>query len=153
MHVWESIGTGKLAFNSEDINCPAIAHIVENTVLKSQLASQLNTYPSLKLLPNTSVESITRDISGNSFPFLTLNDKSTLRTRLLVGADGLQSKVRQFAAIETKGWDYNQKGVVATLKLEAGYVNETAWQRFLPDGPIALLPVKLNRKQFINLVE
>jgi ubiquinone biosynthesis monooxygenase Coq6 len=49
--------------------------------------------------------------------------------------------VRNFANIDSLGWDYDAHGVVATLKLDPERPNNTAWQRFLPTGPIAMLPV------------
>jgi ubiquinone biosynthesis monooxygenase Coq6 len=58
-----------------------------------------------------------------------------------VGADGINSPVRNFAHIDSLGWDYDAHGVVATLKLDPERPNTTAWQRFLPTGPIAMLPV------------
>lgn len=77
-----------------------------------------------------------------------------IATRLLVGADGVNSPVRTFAGIASEGWDYNRHGVVATLNLESRpegdidtFIYEptrvTAYQRFLPalGGPIALLPL------------
>lgn len=75
------------------------------------------------------------------WPLLYLDSGETLECRLLVGADGAMSKVREFMGVEAIGWDYNQKGIVATLKIQEGVENNTAWQRFLPSGPIALLPV------------
>jgi 2-polyprenyl-6-methoxyphenol hydroxylase-like FAD-dependent oxidoreductase len=68
-----------------------------------------------------------------------LADGRTLRTRLLVGADGATSRVRDAARIGTWGWDYDQRGVVATIVTPEA--NDTAWQRFLPNGPVAVLPV------------
>lgn len=61
-----------------------------------------------------------------------------------IGADGINSPVRDFAGIESLGWDYDAQGVVATLKLdpERPESSLTAWQRFLPTGPIAMLPVR-----------
>lgn len=73
-----------------------------------------------------------------------------LWARLLVGADGANSPVRAFAGIESRGWDYGRHGVVATLRLgssEAAEVGSSrpqhrlAYQRFLPTGPVALLPL------------
>ncbi|KAJ1995457.1 putative ubiquinone biosynthesis monooxygenase [Coemansia umbellata] len=60
------------------------------------------------------------------------------RARLLVGADGASSYVRKCAGIGTYGSEYLQYGLVATLCLEQ--LNSTAYQRFLPTGPIAMLP-------------
>ncbi|GAA6010759.1 hypothetical protein JCM10207_005828 [Rhodosporidiobolus poonsookiae] len=77
-------------------------------------------------------------------------EEVALRARLLIGADGYSSPVKAFSSIETFGWAYDRHGVVATLKinpLDAGGVSgleekmRTAWQRFLPTGPIAFLPL------------
>ena len=74
-------------------------------------------------------------------------NKKTLLARLLVGADGANSPVRSFAGIEARGWDYERHGVVATVLLEegagslSGDAYKVAYQRFLPTGPVALLPL------------
>ena len=49
-------------------------------------------------------------------------------------------RVRADAGLRTLGWRYDQRGVVATVQTDAP--NGTAWQRFLPAGPLALLPVR-----------
>ncbi|GAB5591477.1 Putative ubiquinone biosynthesis monooxygenase [Umbelopsis nana] len=61
---------------------------------------------------------------------------------LQIGADGANSPVRNFAKINSLGWDYDTHAVVATLEMDNSRSNETAWQRFLPTGPIAILPLK-----------
>ncbi|KAG6554443.1 hypothetical protein Mapa_004360 [Marchantia paleacea] len=68
-----------------------------------------------------------------------LEDGRLLRTRLVVGADGGRSRVRDMAGLETRGWDYNQHAVICTVRVV--YHHSTAWQRFLPTGPLALLPI------------
>ncbi|OAA62020.1 ubiquinone biosynthesis monooxgenase [Niveomyces insectorum RCEF 264] len=76
--------------------------------------------------------------------------KKPLLARLLVGADGANSPVRSFAGIAARGWAYDRHGVVATMLLEEGPGSfasggvdafKTAYQRFLPTGPVALLPM------------
>lgn len=61
-----------------------------------------------------------------------------------IGADGYNSPVKTYSKIDTFGWAYDIHGIVASLQIapEAmGVGMTTAWQRFLPEGPIAFLPV------------
>jgi ubiquinone biosynthesis monooxygenase Coq6 len=89
---------------------------------------------------------------SNQWITVSLKDGTEITTRLLasveydivvdilkVGADGKDSIVRTAANIPSLGYSYNQKGVVCAV--EHSTPNTTAWQRFLPSGPVALLPV------------
>ncbi len=60
-----------------------------------------------------------------------------------MGADGINSPVRAFSKIDSYGWDYNTRAIVATLfhPPRTFPTNATAYQRFLPTGPIAFLPL------------
>jgi ubiquinone biosynthesis monooxygenase Coq6 len=69
---------------------------------------------------------------------LTLSDGATVSARLVVGADGGRSRVRELAGLRSVGWWYNHHAVVSTVLTDKP--THTAWQRFLPTGPIALLP-------------
>jgi len=64
----------------------------------------------------------------------------SLTASLIVAADGAQSALRTMAGLGTRGWDYDQHAVVAVVRPERHH-NDTAWQHFLPTGPIALLPI------------
>lgn len=68
-----------------------------------------------------------------------LADGRVLETQLVVAADGAASGVRNMCGIGTWGWDYDQRGLVATVR--TADANHTAWQRFLPHGPVAVLPL------------
>ena len=73
-----------------------------------------------------------------------LENGDRIESELLVGADGAQSLVRKSLGREESmlSWQYHQMGLVATLKISpSDEPNVTAWQRFLPSGPIALLPL------------
>ena len=126
-----------------------IATMTENNNLTTALLDALDSAPSVSntaLLPQTQVSSITLGTDAptldlSSYPILTLSSGARLAARLLVGADGLNSPVRAFAGISTHGWDYERHGVVATLKLDSVPDAATAYQRFLPTGPAALLPL------------
>ncbi|KAK1310401.1 hypothetical protein QJS10_CPA08g01128 [Acorus calamus] len=70
---------------------------------------------------------------------LDLDDGSSLFAKLVVGADGAKSCVRETAGLKTTGWSYPQSAIICTV--EHNVENSCAWQRFLPSGPIALLPM------------
>lgn len=62
-----------------------------------------------------------------------------------IGADGYNSPVRTYSEIDTFGWAYNAHGVVGSVRVDVANMGDgmtTAWQRFLPEGPIAFLPVR-----------
>ncbi|AXA51716.1 ubiquinone biosynthesis monooxygenase Coq6 [Malassezia restricta] len=86
----------------------------------------------------------------DDWPRITFQDEAgehVVRTRLLVGADGARSPVRTFAGIESYGWSYGCKGLVATLRTglhtrsAEPVVDTMAWQRFMPTGTLACLPL------------
>ncbi|TYC52608.1 ubiquinone biosynthesis hydroxylase [Rhodobacterales bacterium] len=79
---------------------------------------------------------------------LTLENGSVLKTRLLVAADGVRSKLRDLAGIRTVDWDYGQSGIVTTVKHERPH-NGRAEEHFLPSGPFAILPLPGNRSSLV----
>lgn len=79
---------------------------------------------------------------------LELADGTVLRSRLLVAADGVRSKLRDLAGIRTVNWDYGQSGIVTTVKHERPH-NGRAEEHFLPAGPFAILPLPGNRSSLV----
>lgn len=128
---------------------PTIATMTENQNLTSGLLSRLETLPSVEMMSKTRVDSIDLgtddgEVNFSSWPILSLSSSRTIAARLLVGADGFNSPVRTFAGINSRGWDYKRFGVVATLQLSSPPAQVTAYQRFLPTGPVAFLPMPDN---------
>lgn len=116
--------------------------MIENRVVQSALVRAMKEgSQNVEIFNKCQVTSISDGGSASSWPEVVLNNGEVLKARLLVGADGQNSKVREFAGIKTFGWDYPMWGIVATLKIDESHPNRTSWQRFLPTGPIALLPV------------
>ncbi|KAJ2808039.1 putative ubiquinone biosynthesis monooxygenase [Coemansia guatemalensis] len=122
----------------------SVAHMIETKNLVSGLLRSLNqSCPGVDIIERVRVVGIDTDPAAagaraEQWPVVTLSDERRLQTRLLIGADGASSCVRRYAGIGTYGTDYAQHSLVATLCLE--HINHTAFQRFLPTGPIALLP-------------
>ncbi len=77
-----------------------------------------------------------------------LSDGRNLRARLLIGADGRQSGVAARAGIRRTGHDYGQIALVAAVDHELPHEG-TAYQYFMPTGPLAILPLPGNRSSIV----
>lgn len=151
IQVWDGLGGGELSFESPQ-DLEAMAYMVELNNLVCAMKARLRSAEQsrnleLDILEKTAVTSIEEADSNSSidWPKIKIDqEERVLRARLLVGADGINSPVRKFAKIESMGWDYGQNGLVGTIKLEGVESDEMAWQRFLPTGTLALLPLKDN---------
>ncbi|BFZ06958.1 hypothetical protein BsWGS_09997 [Bradybaena similaris] len=147
MQVWESCSDSVITFSNPDMT-ESLAHIVENDVILGGIMKALKAMKNgVDVRYDTKAVSFRipegQDPPEQKQPFveITLNDKKVLRTKLLIGADGMNSEVRKAAKFHTVRREYGQSAVVATLVLADGPANNTAWQRFLPKGPIAFLPL------------
>lgn len=138
MHVWDAEGTGSIDFDADDINQLALGHIVENKVTADALTQCMNRQTNLHRIVPAILEEI--EPLQNGAYLLTLGDGRQLQTSLLVAADGANSKVRALEHIAMREWDYNHHAIVATVKTELSH-GHTARQRFLPEGPLAFLPL------------
>ena len=137
MHVWDGTGDGKIHFDAAELGEPNLGHIIENKVIQLALLEVIQESENIELIhPN----SLTSYIVDDQQVHVTLEDGAKLSAELLVGADGANSLVRSLAGIALKQDDYAQKGLVATVQTEKSHLN-TAWQRFIPGGPLALLPL------------
>lgn len=138
MRVWDATGFGRIHFDSATLGEPLLGWIVENRVIQFALLERARHLPAVDLLCPAALETA-QPLAATGWR-VWLNDGRELTARLLVGADGAQSKVRQLAEIDTGGWGYDQKAVVANARAAEPH-QETAWQRFLPTGPLAFLPL------------
>ncbi|XP_063058441.1 ubiquinone biosynthesis monooxygenase COQ6, mitochondrial [Engraulis encrasicolus] len=149
MQVWDACSDSLIAFEKENLQ-EEMAYIVENDVIVAALTTQLQT---LSDRVNVRYRSrVTRyDWPGSysladaspSSPWVqvTLASGEVLHTKLLIGADGANSMIRKEAGIPHVKWNYDQSAVVAVLQLSEPTENNVAWQRFLPTGPLAMLPL------------
>lgn len=79
---------------------------------------------------------------------VTLGDGRNVRARLLVACDGVRSRLRDLAGIDTVGWMYGQSGIVCTVAHEHDHEG-VAYEHFLPAGPFATLPLPGNRSSIV----
>lgn len=138
MHVWDADSAGVLHFDAAETEFAELGHIVENRVTVAALWDKLEALPSATIIcPARVAELQNNDLSA----CVLLADGKTLEADVVIAADGRDSALRQMAGIQTTGWEYNQDGLVATISSEKSH-QFTAWQRFLPEGPLAFLPLK-----------
>lgn len=140
MRVWEqddSASHAEMHFDSAELSEPNLGHIIENRVILSSLYKVLERKPQIQLMLGQRCHAMQ---FADAHWQLTLADGESLVTTLVVGADGTQSWVRQQCAITSRGWDYDQSALVTYVKTSRSH-QQTAWQRFLKDGPLAFLPL------------
>lgn len=139
MRVWETAGDTE--FCSDDIDYPELGYIVENRVTQIALLERLQAFDNIELICPMAIEKINY-CPGKSSE-LQLGDGRVLAAKVLVAADGAQSRVRQAVGLGVTSWDYRQHALVIYIETAYGQQDMT-WQRFVPSGPQAFLPLSGN---------
>ncbi|MBU2871901.1 FAD-dependent oxidoreductase [Colwellia sp. E2M01] len=133
--VWED-ESAYTEFNADDIEQSSLGYIVENRLLQLSLWEQIELQDNIQLFCPENLEGIEQREVG---AVVTLTN-SKLLAKLVIGADGAQSKVRQMSGIGTTGWDYQQSAMLINVETSLPQQDIT-WQQFFPTGPVAFLPL------------
>ncbi|WP_238389712.1 UbiH/UbiF family hydroxylase [Pseudoxanthomonas koreensis] len=144
MRVWDAAGGGELAFDAAAMARAELGWIVENDLLVDRLWAALAA-AGVQLHCPARVEALEQDAAGAR---LRLDDGSRVEARIAVAADGAGSDLRRLAGLEVDAHDYGQRGVVAYIETARSH-QDTAWQHFLPTGPLALLPFAGGRSSIV----
>ncbi|MFV8836366.1 UbiH/UbiF/VisC/COQ6 family ubiquinone biosynthesis hydroxylase [Aquisalimonas sp.] len=137
IRAWDAAGHPGVTFHAADRGEAWLGHIVENTLIQDALREAVGRRPGVSLYCPVAVDEL--DTAEDAVA-VRLEDGRRLRGGLLVGADGASSMVREHAGIAVRERDYGQRGIVATITTEQHH-GAVARQRFLPEGPLALLPL------------
>ncbi len=140
MEVWEQDADAYIAFNAKETSHSYLGAIVENDVLLTALNKEVERIPSVKKY-NASLTEMS-EISDTSV-LVELDNGERLSAKLIIGADGQRSKVRECIGVNVLRTQYQQVGLVACVKTEEDHL-QTARQCFTGDGPLALLPLSEN---------
>lgn len=148
MVVWDAAGkprgAASIQFSASNSSEPNLGHIVENRRVLWAIYSARVFRERVTLLRGALTS---LDLDSDRVE-LTLEDGRRYTSQLAVGSDGSDSVSRRLAGIDTTGRDYEQAAFVTHVKSELPH-RQTAWQRFLPNGPIAFLPLADGRSSIV----
>lgn len=134
MFVWDD--EGHIEFHANATHHSQLGFIIENQVILSALAQKIHESKYIELFTENSPKLLHTMPDGI---YLLLNNHQRLFGKMLIGADGAHSWLRQHLNITTDTFSYDQTAIVANVTTQLSH-EYTAWQHFLPTGPLAFLP-------------
>lgn len=140
MHVWDALGTASIDFDASEVHQPALGTIIENRKLLRAAHGALSDQENLSMFWAEAPSKMEQQASSGVPQTLIHTQNHRFSADLVIAADGANSKMRTMLGFESREWDYGQHAIVATVRTERSH-QQTAWQRFSEDGPLAFLPL------------
>ncbi|HCE3432861.1 TPA: FAD-dependent 2-octaprenylphenol hydroxylase [Vibrio parahaemolyticus] len=137
MEVWEQDSFAKIEFDAQSMAQPDLGHIVENRVIQLALLEQVQKLENVTLFMPARCATLA---VGEQESWLTLDNGQAMTAKLVVGADGANSWLRNQMDIPLTHWDYGHHALVANVKTADPH-HSIARQIFTPHGPLAFLPM------------
>ena len=145
MQIEDGVELDPLLFDAPAYNMESLGTIVENDLLQWSLWQVVGAAGMVDVYCPDQLESIDFSAQQNR---VTLNSGKRFSTQLIVGADGASSAVRKALGIQQDHYAYNQHALVAVVAKQKANPG-VAWQRFLPGGPLAFLPLADGRSSIV----
>ncbi len=144
LHVSQKASLGRVTVDAGEYDLPALGYVASNTAMLEAMLRRIEAEPSIAVMAPASFESLETTEQGVDLTLREGEEANSRETRtltagLIVGADGAGSAVRQALGIGAKRDDYKQRALISTVTPECPH-GGTAFERFTPDGPIAVLP-------------
>jgi len=136
MHVWDKLGSAKLDFEHNMVKQAQLGWIIENSVIRRALWQKASEDAGIYVIN----EQLLNVVAGEAEVFAAFQQHQPITAKLAIGADGAHSWLRQQMQTNMLFRDYDHHAIVATVATTQGHQN-TAWQVFLTDGPLAFLPL------------
>jgi 2-octaprenylphenol hydroxylase len=137
MALWDAGGGGQTRFDSADIGEPVLGHFVETQLLEAVLHEALAEMENVSLHWGTRAEAL---LPMDDRVRVNTDGGEALEAALVAGADGARSRLRELAGIDVRVHEYGQRCLVCNFATELPH-GAVARQRFLPGGPVAMLPL------------
>ena len=151
VHVSDRGHFGFVHLDAAELDLPALGFVVIARAIGKVLIDRLQAAPAIDLHCPAEVTGIRVGSDSVETVISTGGEAKTLSSRLLVGADGANSSVRRLLGITAKEKDYGQTAIVSNVTPARPH-NDTAYERFTATGPVALLPLTLQRCALVYTV-
>lgn len=136
MHVWDALNQAHIDFDSRLIAADRLGSIIDEANLRQALLQEIN-QSEISLFESSRVTALQTKPDSIEIS----NAQQTWSAKLLIAADGALSPLRELLQVPITTWSYDQHALVATVQTEYPHQN-TAYQIFTPQGPLAFLPLK-----------
>ncbi|MDX8392444.1 MAG: UbiH/UbiF/VisC/COQ6 family ubiquinone biosynthesis hydroxylase [Mariprofundaceae bacterium] len=137
MRIWDDQRFGSIRFEADEIDRDALGYLIENSLLTQALLDVVHDAENIEWRCPATVDEVRWRLSHVE---IEMDDGSQLHAPLVVGADGGNSWLRSQAGIQVWSHRFSQRGIVATVRPQFAH-RGVAYQRFLPTGPLAMLPM------------
>lgn len=139
IEVWDAQGGGDIQFESKEIAEPLLGYIIENNIIQSVLEEKIKHFSQVEFISPLSLTTFNEKENAVE---LIAQDGRVFKAKLAVAADGAHSWLRREAGFDLDKHDYQQEALVAMVTTEKPH-ERIARQVFLPQGPLAFLPLAM----------
>ncbi len=153
VHVSEKGRFGTCQLRQQDAGTPALGYVVEARQLDRIMLERLQSQENVDLLSATRVTALSQTHTEVDLAVSTTDGHlSAIRCRLLVAADGSHSSIRKMTGVHAKHTDYRQTAIITVAQTERPHQN-MAYERFTPQGPLAILPMQDGQCSIVMTVD
>lgn len=138
----------QVKFETKDLSGKHLGYVAQHNIVLNTLQQYLADCANISWICPGKVVNVITEQSLSIIEVESENSKQFLKTKLVIGADGARSQIRNLAEIKTRGWKYWQSCIAFTIKHTATE-NNTAFERFWPSGPMGILPLPDNHCQIV----
>jgi 2-octaprenyl-6-methoxyphenol hydroxylase len=143
IHISDQHRFGAVRLHAQELGMSALGYVVLARALGQALMQKVNTTPAIEFICPARVIGVVNGPAQTEVTLVQGGKERTITGRLLVVADGTDSQLRAMLGINVTRKDYHQTAIVTKVTPDKAH-NNTAWERFTPEGPVALLPLPDN---------
>jgi 2-octaprenyl-6-methoxyphenol hydroxylase len=140
IHVSEQGRFGVARIDAAEQGLDALGYVVPNRVIGAGLWEGLRRARGVRLIAPARVTATSVAEDTRTLQVEAGGEAGEIRARLVVAADGARSTLREQAGVSAEHWDYGQTAIISTMTTQR-FHDHVAYERFTPDGPIAVLPL------------